>query len=115
MRSSIPLWMVVLIVPCHADVELRGKPGELQAHFEAGANRVVLNATGTIEVEADRATVTVVVATRDKRLRAALDQNQRVRAQFAAHLRDHGIPAERITSSRFSSTPRPNLIGKTGS
>ena len=116
-RVTLLLWLfpVWLAVPCLAEVELRGTPGELQRHFAGQSHRVTLSAEAELKVQADRALVKLRVATKHKKLRKALDENQRIQAERIYDLDRQGIAKERIASSRYSSIPKPGLFGKTGS
>ena len=116
MHTLTKLLVVALVAPhCLAQVELTGTPEDLEEHLAKAAPRVVLTAKAELEAEADQALVKLQVLTNNKKLRKALAENQQMRAELTKHLDAHGIPKDRIKSSRYSSTPQPGLFRKTGS
>ena len=116
MRTLTALFVVALLAPyCLAEVELKGSPEELDKHLGKTSGRVVLNAEAKIEVEADKALIELAVVTKDRKLRTALAENQKVLANLRKHLASKGISKDSVKLSRYSSTPRPGLFTKTGS
>jgi uncharacterized protein len=95
-----------------ADPEIKGTAAEL-AHFINGIPKVT-QVTGEAEarVPAQRAVLTLRVATENRSLQEALRQNQELRGKLADHLKRQGIAADRIQASKFSSTPKYGMFSE---
>jgi uncharacterized protein YggE len=89
-----------------AEPELKGSPAELAAYLAGLSKQVSVTGEAEVKVPADRANVTLKVTTESKSLQEALRLNQEVRAKMLAALKERGIPADKVQSSRFSSTPK---------
>ena len=94
-----------------AQPEFKGTEEEL-AHFLNGVTKVVtVSGESEVRLPASRAVLSVAVITENKSLQEALRANADIRGKVVAQLKQQGVPAERIQSSRFSSTPRFGLFG----
>jgi len=89
-----------------AEPELKGTPAELAVYLAGLPKLVVVAGEAELKVTADRANVTLRVTTESKSLGDALRANHEVRGKMLAALRERGVAAERVQSSRFSSTPK---------
>jgi hypothetical protein len=89
-----------------AEPELKGSPAELAAYLAGLSKNVNVAGEAEMKVPADRASVMLKVTTESKSLQEALRANQEVRARMITALKERGIPAEKIQSARFSSTPK---------
>ena len=117
MRPFLTVTLIcVAATAAQAQVRVEGSPDQVREHLTQGdrGRRIALSGTGEVEAQADRAVVKLRVTTKHKKLREALADNQRIRAELADHLIESGIRREEISSSRFSSAPRQGLFGKTG-
>ncbi len=84
--------------PVHAEPEITGKPSELSAFLDKSK-------------PVDRALVTMKVSTENKSLADAIGANRALRARLVDALAAKRIPADRVTASKFSSTPTLRWLG----
>jgi hypothetical protein len=102
---------VLLLSNLSAEPEIKGAPAEL-GNFLANVPRTVtITGEAELKVQADRAMISLKVNTENKSLQEALRSNQDVRNKVVKTLTDHGLAAEQIQASKFSSTPRYGLFG----
>jgi uncharacterized protein YggE len=104
--------IVVLLLTYYASAEmsLTGTPGDLSSYLSASEHDVTVEAQVEVKVPADRAVVQLMVTTDDKSLQSALKKNQTIRTDLKSALEKGGIAADRITGSRFSSTPSRGFL-----
>ncbi len=86
--------------------ELKGTPEELVAHLAGLPQIVSVVGESEVKVAADKAEVTIKVATEDKSLPMALRQNQEIRGRLSAWLKENGVAADQIQAARFSTTQK---------
>ena len=112
MRFMLALVILPLVAfPIRAEPEIKGTASEL-AQFISGAVRTVtVGGESEIRVPASRAVLTIAAITENRSLAESLRANADVRSKVTAQLKQQGIPAERIQSSKFSSTPKFGLFG----
>jgi uncharacterized protein YggE len=72
---------------------------------------VTVSGESEVRVPAARAVLTLSVITENRMLQEALRANADARSKVAAQLKQQGIAAERVQSSKFSSTPKFGLFG----
>ena len=89
-----------------AQTEVRGTLGELAQHLAATQRVVSVTGESELKVPADRVVMTLKLTSESKSLEEALRINQELRAKVTKALTGRGIPADRIDSGRFASTPR---------
>lgn len=107
MRNLILLSITLLCASqLSADPELKGTPAELAAYLANLPRVVSVAGEAEMKVPADRASVTLKVTTESKSLQDALRVNQDTRAKMIAMLKERGIAADKVQSSKFSSTPK---------
>jgi uncharacterized protein len=94
-----------------AEAELKGTPADLAQYLVTVPKTVTIDGEAEMKVPADKAILSLKVATEHKSLHDALRANQELRAKLLAFLKEHGIPAERVHASRFSSTPKFGWFG----
>lgn len=104
-RTMLILTAATIAVQAIAGPELSGTPDELATHLRSLPGQVTLSAETEVKVEADRAEVVLKVSGSDRSFKAALAQNQQMRAEIVTTLEKAGLPADRIRISRFSTTP----------
>lgn len=88
-----------------AEPELKGTSNELMDYLLDQRRVVTITGTGKEKVSADHAIVSIVVKTKEGKLRAALAKNKNIRATIRKTLLENNIAEENIKFSRFSSTP----------
>ena len=108
---------VSLTLVARAEPELKGTPSELSRYLQNVPIRetpkaISIGGEAELRVPADQAVITLKVTTDNKSLHEALRLNQDIRTKLIAYLKSHGIPAERVHASKFSSTPRFGLFGE---
>ncbi len=96
--------------PAWAEPEITGKPSELSAFLDK-SKPVELFGEAEIKVPVDRAIVTLKVSSENRSLADAIGANRALRAKLVEALAARRIPADRVTASKFSSTPTPRWIG----
>src|SRR5580765_1602155 len=112
--KSIALSIVVLASAASilkAEPEIKGTASELSQYLNAVPKTVTVTGEAEVRVPATRAVLILSVITENKSLQEALRSNADVRGKMAAQLKQQAIPAERIQSSRFSSTPKFGMFG----
>jgi uncharacterized protein YggE len=113
MKWTALLLGLSIIIPTllRAEPELKGSPTDLAQIINAIPKTVQITGESEVRVPAARAVVNLAVITENKSLQEALRLNGDVRSRINADLQQQGIPAERIQTSRFSSTPKFGLWG----
>jgi uncharacterized protein len=113
MRNLIAVCVVVLVVGSAAfgEPELKGTPSELTGYLRSLPKSITLTGESKVEVQADKAIVEISIKTENSSLEACLKSNQTLRAGITAKLTEAGIPADKITAEKFSSTPKYGLFG----
>src|SRR5579859_1336828 len=89
-----------------AEPEIKGTATELAQFINGVPKTVVVAGEAEVRVPAHRAVLSLSVVTENKSLQEALRANLELREKLADYLKGLGIPAERIQSSKFSSTPQ---------
>ncbi len=105
MRYVIALALAVSTLTLHAEPEIKGTPTELNKYLQPEPAIVTLTGEGQIYVQADQAIVRILVTTESKTLSEALQKNDGLRNNLTKTLISKGVPADRIITSKFSSTP----------
>ncbi|MAT83290.1 MAG: hypothetical protein CMQ43_12030 [Gammaproteobacteria bacterium] len=95
-----------------AQPQLSGTPDELSAFLEPAPHQAFFTGRAEETAYSDRAIVEVIVTTEAKALAEALQRNQRHVAELRERYRDAGIPPERITAARFSTSPQYGWFGR---
>ena len=106
----LSLCCVVCALPAFAEPQLTGTPAELTEYLAGRPTLVKLVGTGEVRVQADEALVTIAVENEDRSLKTSLEANQKARADIIRALGQVGIGEDRITASRFSSTPKEGKL-----
>lgn len=96
--------------PAWAEPEITGKPSELSAFLDK-SKPVELFGEAEIKVPVDRAIVTLKVSSENRSLADAIGANRALRGKLVEALAAKRIPADRVTASKFSSTPTLRWIG----
>ena len=91
--------------------EIKGTASELAQFINGAVKTASVGGESEIRVAASRAVLTLAVITENKLLQEALRANADVRTKVIAQLKQQGISADRIQSSKFSSTPKFGLFG----
>ena len=110
MRICTILLAGMLTVRALAAPELTGTPDQLAAHLSALPGLVTLAAEAELKVEADTAEATVQVSSTDRSFEAGLRRNQDIRSDLIRALVEAGVPADRVSMSRFSSVPAHGFL-----
>src|SRR3972149_1569948 len=91
--------------------ELRGTPDQLLEYLADAPGRVVIQGMGEVKAAADEANIVFVVKSTDDSFQTALQKNKTLRAEVVDYLKAQGIPSDKITSEKFSSTPVYGVFG----
>lgn len=112
MKSIVVAALCIASVPLRAEPELKGTAEEL-THYLAHVPRLVtMVGEAELKVPADRALISLKVVTENRALQEASRANQEARARILRGLAEHGVPAERVQPSKFSSTPRYGVFSE---
>lgn len=93
-----------------AEPELKGSPAELSGYLTTVPGTVTITGDAEEKVQADRALVTLKVATEERSLEDALENNDKARAELTKKLIEKGIAEDRIKALSFSSTPQQGFF-----
>jgi uncharacterized protein YggE len=91
--------------------ELKGNAADLAKFINGVTKTVTVAGESEVRVPAARAVLTLSVITESKLLQEALRANADARSKVMAQLKQQGIAADHVQSSRFSSTPKFGLFG----
>ncbi len=103
---------MLLTFSAAAEPEIKGTPSEIAAYLRNVPKLTSITGEAELRVPAQRAVVTLKVVTDSKSLQDSLRNNQDVRARIAEQLRKRDLPADRIQTSKFSSTPKYGMFGE---
>lgn len=111
---AIMLIALVSGISCQsrADTEIKGTPAELAQYLNGVPKTVLVTGEAEARVPAHRAVLILRVRTESRSLQEALHANNDLRGKLAEQLKKQGIGADRIQSSRFSSTPKFGIFGE---
>lgn len=113
MKKSIVTSIVLLLgLTAFAEPELKGTASELAQFISTVPKTVVVTGEAEVRVPARRAVLSLQVATENKSLQEAMRANVELRTKLADYLKNQGIPAERIESAKFSSTPKFGMFSE---
>jgi len=110
-RLSLLAALLVLAANASAEPELKGNPGELRQFLAPEPNTVVIQGHAEKTAYADRAIVSLVVTTSDRKLAGAIARNHSLRAGILKTLTSAGIASTAIRNANFSSTPEYGWFG----
>jgi uncharacterized protein YggE len=102
-----------LLLPaiCNAAPELKGSPDELRNFLVQPAPTVSITGRAKESAFSDVAKITLVVTTEGAKLAAALTRNSELRGAITQDFVAAGIPADKITNSKFSTSPQFGWFG----
>jgi len=92
--------------------EIKGSPQELKGFLYPTDHVVTINGQAEKKAYSDQAIVSLVITTKNKLLSVAISENSALRLALTRSLRDSGISAGAIKSSKFSSSPQYGWLGK---
>jgi len=113
MRFTLVILAILqlVVLPVVAEPELKGTASELAQFISGAVKTVTVSGESEIGVPASRAVLTIAAITENRSLAESLRVNADVRSKVVAQLKQQGVSAERIQSSKFSSTPKFGLFG----
>jgi hypothetical protein len=113
MKDLVAMGLAVgLSALCHAEPEMKGSPGELREFLQPPTRTVTIFGTGEETTYTDVAKVEVITTTEARQLGEALEQNGQLRSSLYQRYGAAGIPAERVSSAKFSSSPQYGWFGR---
>src|SRR5690349_17454443 len=98
--------ILALQLTASAEPEIKGTALELAQYLNNVPKIVTVTGEAEVRAPAHRAVLTLRVTTENHSLQEALRRNADVRQKIADVLGKQGISADRIQSSKFSSTPK---------
>jgi uncharacterized protein YggE len=108
--------LIVFVVMCNsasllAAPELKGSPDELRSFLQKSPTKVTVRGYAEESAYADVAIVTLIIATENKQMSAALSANSSLRAAISKGFVAAGIAPESINTSKFSTSPQFGWFG----
>jgi len=91
--------------------ELKGSPEELRGFLKDPANNVRISGYADDTAYADNARITLIITTESKLLAEAIEANGALRAQIMNEFLGAGVGAEKINTSKFSTSPQFGWFG----
>jgi uncharacterized protein YggE len=95
-----------------AEPEIKGTVSDLAHFINDVPKSVVVTGEAEVRVPAHRAVVSLNVITENKSLQEAMKANLEIRNKLTDYLKNLGIPADRIDSAKFSSTPKFGIFSE---
>src|SRR5690242_18760535 len=111
-KSILMLACSMFLFHAHAEPELKGSPADLTQLLAGLPRTAIVTGEGELKVPADRAIITLKITTENKSLQGAMRLNQDLRGKLLTYLKEHGIPADRVQASKFSSTPKYGVFSE---
>lgn len=105
-------FFIITSATLRAEPEIKGTATELAQFISTAPKSVVIVGEAEVRVPAHRAILSLRVVTENKSLREAMRANLEIRAKLTDYLKTLGIPADRIQSSKFSSTPKFGMFSE---
>lgn len=112
MRLFLAIAATLLMSSSFAAPEISGTPEELREFLGAKNKTVTISAEASELSYTDKAIVSLVVTTENKKLANAIDANSKLRHSIRKTLTMSGIRGKHINSSRFSTSPQFGLLSK---
>lgn len=97
---------VLIATGLRAEPEIKGSPAELAQYLSGVPRLVAIAGESEVKVPADRAILTLKVASDSKSLKDALAANQQLLGALTAYLKERGIASDQVQPAKFASTPR---------
>lgn len=115
MIKRIPALLSSLFICASLNVmalpEIKGNPAELEKFLKPEVPTVILKAKAEEKAYTDTAIISLVVTTENKLMAEAIKQNTNLRTGIMSTLVQAGIKADKIQSSKFSSSPQFGWFG----
>ena len=120
MNKLLPIALAVLVslnaeatqMSIKAAPEIKGSPEELKGFLYPDDKVVPIRAYAEQKAYSDKAIVSLVITTEAKLLSEAIAANSTIRADIASRLVGAGIDADKVKSSKFSSSPEYRWFSK---
>lgn len=112
MKKIILLGFIsILSFPVFSAPEIKGNPEELKGFLYPNEKVVSIRGFAEKRAYSDKAIISLVVTTEDKKLSDALARNGQLRDKIESYLVSTGIDNKLINSSKFSSSPQYGWFG----
>jgi uncharacterized protein YggE len=113
MTTKISVLVLALLasVQVSGAPELKGSPAELRGFLKDPANSVRINGYADDTAYADIARITLIITTENKLLAEAIEVNSALRTQTMKEFLGAGVAAEKINTSKFSTSPQFGWFG----
>jgi uncharacterized protein len=102
----------VAMATAFAQARLEGTPSELSGILTNVPRTAAITGEAEVRVQADRAIISIKVSTSAKELGQALRANQQARSKLTDRLTGHGIAADQVRASKFSSTEKYSMFSE---
>ncbi|MCU7796169.1 MAG: SIMPL domain-containing protein [Candidatus Thiodiazotropha sp. (ex Myrtea spinifera)] len=112
MKRTLLIIMLGLISnSVYSAPELKGSPQDLRGFLHPAEKVVTISGQAEERAYSDKAIVSLVISTEDKRLAQAISDNSLLRDKITKSLVTAGIQQDEIKSSKFSSSPQYGWFG----
>ncbi|MCU7806986.1 MAG: SIMPL domain-containing protein [Candidatus Thiodiazotropha sp. (ex Semelilucina semeliformis)] len=112
MKRTLLIIMLGLISnSVYSAPELKGSPQDLRGFLHPAEKIVTISGQAEERAYSDKAIVSLVISTEDKRLAQAISDNSLLRDKITKSLVTAGIQQDEIKSSKFSSSPQYGWFG----
>ena len=106
MKKICTILISLLSVCANSAPELKGNPQELRGFLHPEEKIVTITGDAEKKAYSDKAIVSVVITTENKRLSDAISENGEFRKKITKTLMSKGIDGDSIKSSKFSTSPQ---------
>lgn len=106
------LFLLITTLTLQAAPEIKGSPEELRQYIYPMDNIVTLYGEAEKLAYSDKARVSLVISTEERKLSDSMNANSKLKRQISDRLLAAGFNADQINSSKFSSTPEYGWFGK---
>lgn len=113
MKMIMTIFILAFTSPAlFANPELKGNPDELRQFLHPKGKIVSIYAESEEKAYSDKAIISLVITTEDKKLSDSLSKNSKLRESITKQLVESGIDQASIKSSKFSTSPQYGWFGK---
>ncbi len=110
-KTALITTLTLFSLPALSAPELKGSPQDLQSFLHPKTNIVTISDQAEETAYSDKAIITLVVTTENKRLSDAIASNTTLRNNITQSLIESGLSQQWIKNSKFSSSPQYGWFG----
>lgn len=111
-RVLIIIFLAFAPISAQGDPELKGYPEDLRKFLHPQDKIVTIRAKAEEKAYSNKAILSLIITTEEKRLSKAIDENSALRSEITQKFNQAGISTKNIKSSKFSTSPQYGWFGK---